>query len=571
MRTTSLLAALLLAGVVAVFAPLREHAFVDYDDPVWQVKLTPGLSRDGLRVVCCDEIVGNWIPATALSMLVSRAVHGDDAPRFLLGNVLIHAATAGLLFLLLARTTGSPWPAFFVAAVFAWHPLHVESVAWVSQRKDVLCGFFSALALWLHARDVQQPSRGRRAATTVAVALALLAKPTAVTLPFVLVLFEWWPLRRLACSPRTGLPSARALAGSLAAKWPMLALSAAASFVTYRVQASTGAVAASDALPFPVRAANAVDALRAYLVDFVWPQGLAAFYPHPTSIEAPAATLVTALALAAWTAGVLGLARRVPAAAVGWLWFVGTLVPVLGLVQVGLQARADRYTYWPLVGLALGVVYPLATLATRRPVAQRVLAAAGLAALLALGVAARAQVHTWRDSLSLYTRAQAVAPSAFASLGLGRALRRANRGAEAVAPLGQAAALRPRDATPHLELAEHFAATGELDVAIAHQSEAVQRAPDDPRYAVRLAQLLLQAGRPADARPVLARAAQLLAHAGAAPVALRVAFEQASARVALFEGDDDAARRHAEALLALDPDNAVARGVLTRLEGRVSN
>jgi tetratricopeptide (TPR) repeat protein len=347
----------------------------------------------------------------------------------------------------------------------------------------------------------------------------------------------------------------------------MLALSAAASLVTYRVQDATGAVAASDALPFAVRAANAVDAVRAYLADFVWPRGLAAFYPHPTSIEAPAATLVTALALVAWTAVVLGFARRAPAAAVGWLWFVGTLVPVLGLVQVGLQARADRYTYWPLVGLALGVAYPLAALAGS-PASQRALLAAGLAALVALGVAARAQVHTWRDSLSLYARAQAVAPSAFASFGLGRALRRAGRGAEAVAPLGQAAALRPRDATPHLELAEHYAATGELDVAIAHQTEAVQRAPDDPRYAVRLAQLLLQAGQPAQARPVLARAGQLLAHAGAAPVALRVAFEQASARVALSEGDLDAARRHADALLALDPDNAVARAVLARLEGR---
>jgi hypothetical protein len=564
MRMHALLAAALLAGVAAVFAPLREHTFVDYDDPVWQVKLAPGISRDGLHAACCEEIVGNWIPASALSMLASRALHGDSAPGFLLGNLLLHAATTVLLFGVLARATTSPWPAFFVAALFGWHPLHVESVAWVSQRKDVLCGLFSALALALHARAVRAPSRGRRAATTAAVAAALLAKPTAVTLPFVLVLFEWWPLGRLARSPRTGLPTARALAASLREKAPMLALAAAVSVVTYRVQAATGAVAASDALPFSVRAANAVDALRAYLAGFVWPHGLAAFYPHPTAIASPAATAVTALALLAWTAVVLRLARRTPAAAVGWLWFVGTLVPVLGLVQVGLQARADRYTYWPLVGLALGVVYPLFSWAAGHAPARRALVAAGLAAVAALGVAARAQVHTWRDSLTLYTRAQEVAPSAFASLGLGRALRRAGRGEEAVAPLGLAARLRPRDATPHLELAEHYAARAQLDVAVAHQREAVQRAPDDPRYALRLAQLLLQAGRAAEARSHLARAGQLIAHADSASVALRVGYEQASARAALAEGDVPAARRHAEALLALDPENALARAVLAR-------
>ena len=565
MRIHALLAAALLAGVVAVFAPLREHTFLDYDDPVWQVKLAPGFSRDGLRVVCCEEIVGNWIPASALSMLVSRALHGDSAPGFLLGNLLLHTATTLLLFGLLAGATVSAWPAFFVAALFGWHPLHVESVAWVSQRKDVLCGLFSALALALHGRAVRAPSRGRRAATTAAVAAALLAKPTAVTLPFVLVLFEWWPLGRLARSPRTGRPTARALAASLREKAPMLALAAAASAVTYRVQASTGAVAAGDALPFPVRAANAVDSLRAYLVDFAWPRDLAAFYPHPTAVESPAATAVTALALLAWTACALRLARRAPAAAVGWLWFVGTLVPVLGLVQVGLQARADRYTYWPLVGLAIGVVYPLFTLAAGRDAARRALVVAALAAVAALGVAARAQVHTWRDSHTLYARAQEVAPSAFASLGLGRALRRAGRGEEAVAPLGLAARLRPGDATPHLELAEHYAAQGALGVAVAHQSEAVRLAPDDPRYAVRLAQLLLQSGRAAEARAHLARAGQLLAHAAGAPVALRAGYEQASARAALAEGDLPAARRHAEALLLLDPDSDVARALLARL------
>src|SRR5215471_10376627 len=211
----AVVAAALLLGVAAVFAPLRTHEFVDWDDPVWQVKLASGFSPDGWRLVCCEEIVGNWIPVSALSMLASRALHGDGAPGFLLGNVALHAATTVLLFLVLARATGMLAPSAFVAAVFGWHPLHVESVAWVSQRKDVLCGLFSVLALALHAGAVRRPSRGRRAAVAAAVALALLSKPTAVTLPFALVLFEWWPLRRLETSPRTGLPTLRSVAASL--------------------------------------------------------------------------------------------------------------------------------------------------------------------------------------------------------------------------------------------------------------------------------------------------------------------------------------------------------------------
>jgi len=328
-------------------------------------------------------------------------------------------------------------------------------------------------------------------------------------------------------------------------------MSVAVSAVTYSVQSSTGAVAAADALPFAVRAANAVDSLRAYLIDAIWPAGLAAFYPHPTAIESPVATLATAAALAAWTALALALARRQPALAMGWLWFVGTLVPTLGLVQVGLQARADRYTYLPLVGLAIAVAFPLAALTESRLVLRRALALLALAAVVAQGVVARAQVDTWRDSLSLYARAAVVAPSAFADLGLGRALRRAGRGNEAVAPLGEAARLRPLDPRPHLELAEYFAARGQLDVALAHQREAVRLAPDDARYALRLVQLLLQVRRPAEAELWLTRAGELIAHNGGSSAAVREQYERLVAR-ARERGVDPSAPPAPEADAAQD-------------------
>jgi tetratricopeptide (TPR) repeat protein len=560
------IAAALVAGVVAVFAPLRDHDFVDYDDPVWIAKLEPGLSRQGLETAFADEIVANWIPVSVLSMLIDRELHGGSARGYLLGNLLLHAASTAGLFWVLAGTTGAVFPSAFVAAVFGVHPLHVESVAWISQRKDVLCGLFWVLALGLHTRAARRPSRGRRAATLAAVALALLSKPTAVTLPFVLVLFEWWPLARLERSPRSGLPTLRALAASLREKLPMLALAAAVSVVTFRVQAATGAVAAADALPFPLRLANAVDSLRAYLADAFWPRGLAAFYPHEMAIASPLVTLASALALIALSLALVLGARRLPAGIVGWLWFLGTLVPVLGLVQVGLQARADRYTYLPLIGLAMAVAFPLAQLAAPRASSRRALGALALAAVAALGVAARAQVHSWRDSLSLYARAVEVAPpSAFAHLGLGRALRRAGRGDEAVEHLGLAAQLDVRDPISHLELAEHFATRGDLRFAIAHQRAATERAPDDARFLVRLGQLLLQAGRPLEARIPLARAEDLLAHGAEVSVPLRRLHALASARAALAVGDDHAARRHADAVLAVDPESRGAREVLEQL------
>jgi tetratricopeptide (TPR) repeat protein len=543
MRPHAAIAAALVAGVLAVFAPLRGHDFVDYDDPVWRTQLATGFSRAGLEHALAGEWVGNWIPASALSMLVSHALHDDRAPGYLLGNLALHAAATALLFAALARATGAWAPSAFVAAVFGWHPLHVESVAWVSQRKDVLCGLFVALALWLHARAAARPSRGARAATGAAVLLALLSKPTAVTLPFALVLFDWWPLRRIECAARTGLPTLRGLAHSLREKWPLFALAAAVSVVTYRVQASTGALAAPDVLPFGVRAANALDALRQYLADAFWPSGLCVFYPHPTAIESPFAAAATALALVAVSAALLRLARAAPAAAMGWLWFLGTLVPVLGLVQVGLQARADRYTYLPLIGLAIAVAFPLARRAAPRPAARRALGATALAAVAALGVAARAQVHTWRDSLALYARAVEIGPpNAFASLGYGRALRRAGRGDDAVAFLGDAARMRPTDPLPYLELAEHYAERGELGVAIEHQQRAVERAPGDARYWLRLAQWQVHAGRPRAAQPALAQASALADH-GHVPQALRAQLALTAARAALLLGDRDTARR----------------------------
>lgn len=379
--------------------------------------------------------------------------------------------------------------------MFALHPLHVESVAWFAQRKDVLCGFFWLVALFVHLGGGAPPSLRRRAAVWTLGALALLAKPVAVTLPFALVLVDFWPGQRIALNDRSR-PDLADLARSVRRQWPLFVAAAAISFVTYQVQAQTGAVATADALPFGTRLTNAILAIGAYSLDVFWPRDLAVFYPHPRGALPLGTTFGLVGLILAITALVVARARRWPWAIVGWCWFLGTLVPMLGLVQVGEQARADRYMYIPLIGLAWVVAFGAARAVRGRPGASRALAALGAASLLALGFAARAQVATWRTSTTLYAQAiAATGTNAFAERGLGRALRREGRGAQAHVHLQQAVRLRPNHAATRVELAELLAELGQRDAAIVQYGAALERDPNDLRSHINRGQLLVRTGR----------------------------------------------------------------------------
>jgi Flp pilus assembly protein TadD len=386
----------------------------------------------------------------------------------------------------------------------------------------------------------------------------------AVTLPFTLLLLDYWPLGRLA-PPGRRLPAGAPLARAVAEKLPLFALAAAASALTYRVQADTGALATGDLLPLGLRAANAVQALVAYLADAFWPSGLAVFYPHPRELPSPV-WLATALAgLAAITAWTLQQARARPQLAVGWLWFLGTLVPVIGLVQVGEQARADRYTYVPSIGLSIAVAFGLADAIGRR---TRLRIGAGLlaaAALLALALATRAQLAHWRDSARLFARAlEVTTDNAFAHRGLGRALRRQGRLDEAEAQLSAALRLAP-DPQLWRELAEIRAGRGDVEGAIAHYREALRSDPGDVRSRVNLGQLLVRAGRFEEARGELSEALTRSRHGAVLPRVYRRALQLGLARALAALGELPAARSHARTAATLDPEDAAPHALLAEL------
>ena len=402
--------AVAIAALVAViYAPVRHHEYLDYDDMaylVWSPTMAPGSIRHSLASAIKRPWASSWIPVTVLSHQLDRAVWGREAGVALLENAALHALGSVVLLLALHRLTGRLGPSAWVAAVHAVHPLHVESVAWAIERKDVLSGFWFAALLWCYARRAEAPSAGRYAAVIACLGLGLLSKPMLVTAPFVLLLLDYWPLRRLGRR-------------AILEKLPMFVMVALISIVTWRIQRNYGSFTFGTAFPLWARVTNAADALVAYLADAFWPASLTAYYPHPeTSLGAIHVAACAAL-LAAITAGVWLVRRHRPWLLVGWLWYVGMMVPVLGLVQVGMQARADRYTYLPLIGLSIALAFTIDDWA-RTLARRRWAAAVGALGIVALAVAAIPQVETWRDSRSLYRRMQSIHPdAAFPELRLG--------------------------------------------------------------------------------------------------------------------------------------------------------
>ncbi|HWR97253.1 MAG TPA: tetratricopeptide repeat protein [Candidatus Methanoperedens sp.] len=413
------LAAALVLGTLGVFAGVRDFQFISYDDGVY-VTANPtvrlGLTAAGARWAATSFVGGNWHPLTWLSHMLDQELFGAWAGGHHLTSVVIHAAAACLLFAALLRLTGAPWRSALVAALFAWHPLRVESVAWVAERKDVLSAVFWMLTLLAWARYAERPAAARYAAVLTCFALGLMAKPMVVTLPCVLLLLDYWPLGRLR-PPRSGVAAAGIpFSRLLLEKTPLLLLSAASSVVTLLAQRGDAAVRSTDQYTSAIRAGNALLSYVQYLRLTLWPTGLIPYYPHPGPIPAPQLIGAAALLLALSAIAVL-VARSRPYLLVGWLWFLGTLVPVIGIVQVGGQGMADRYTYLPVVGIFLAVVWAVAGLVRGRPAWRALAAGAGAAVLVALALLTRAQADHWRDDPTLYRYTLTVDPNNYLALG----------------------------------------------------------------------------------------------------------------------------------------------------------
>jgi tetratricopeptide (TPR) repeat protein len=448
---------------------------------------------------------------------------GVNAGGFHLVNVLLHAASAVLLFLALFRMTRRPWRCAVVAAVFALHPLHVESVAWISERKDVLSTFLEMIALLLYARYAERLTIRRYLLITLVFALGVMAKPMLVTFPLVLLLLDYWPLRRIEWPPKW--PRDRRV---LLEKAPLLIVSMVASALTLAAQSNWGAVVSLERAPLPIRIANAAIAYVTYIKQALWPADLGALYPvGPPALDAAVLALLVLLAA---TVAALLLARTRPYLFTGWFWFLGMLVPVIGIVQVGAQARADRYMYVPLVGLTIVVVWAAADWLEPHPALRPAAAAVTGAVLLVFAAAASRQVGYWKDSRTLFEhtlaiternyiirnnlgvvlsadgdskgamdqfrQAVAINPDyADAHANLGRALLHAGQFEAARSQLLEALRLKPGFAMAHADLGVLNAAVGNYPEAIAHLNESLRLAPDDPDAHNNLCFVLQHAGR----------------------------------------------------------------------------
>jgi tetratricopeptide (TPR) repeat protein len=400
-------------ATLAAYAPIWDSSFVNYDDTLYVTqnpRVQEGLTLESIRWAFTSFVTANWHPLTWLSLQTNAQLFGVEPRSFHLTNLALHLVSTLLLFWVFRQMTGAVWPSAFVAALFALHPLHVESVAWISERKDVLSTLFWMLALWAYARYAQQPGLGRYFLVMLFFALGLLAKPMVVTLPCVLLLLDFWPLGRFSFGARKSQRSGQgaapvSLASLVVEKLRLFSLAIGSSYMTLLAQEAGGALISTDELPIQMRLANALVSYGRYLAKAVWPRGLTVFYPYLPDRwfvwEAiGAGVLLTAITLlAVWQA------RRLPYLIVGWLWYLGTLVPMIGLVQVGGQALADRYTYVPLIGVFLMLSWGLADLVAWGRLPRWVPAAAAASILLACLAVTWNQVGYWHDSLALWQHA----------------------------------------------------------------------------------------------------------------------------------------------------------------------
>ena len=452
------------------------NGFINYDDPAYVVEnrhVKEGLTWEGLAWAFTASYVSNWHPLTWISLMLDHDLFGMNAGGYHWTSVILHWFAGLVLFLALGRMTGRLWCSSLVAGFFLVHPLHVESVAWVAERKDVLSGLFWMLGMWGYARYAERRSRDRYAWVLLFFLLGLLSKPMVVTFPFALLLLDYWPLGRMAGGIRETI---RPLVYE---KIPLFVLSTAASLVTFWVQKEGEAVASLQNLPLTDRLINAVVSYAAYITKMVMPFNLAVFYPHPGSWPARDAFEASILILLISLLVVTGFRRR-PYLLVGWLWYLGTLVPVIGIVQVGAQAMADRYTYLPLIGIFMMLVWgfmELAAVFIKRPVLWGSVAGGAMVVLILL---TQIQVGYWQDSVTLFNNALRVTERNYQAYNhLGRALAEAGKYEEAIDHYREAIRISPNYMPAYNNLGFARMEQGRLEEAMGYFDKALEMKPGD--------------------------------------------------------------------------------------------
>jgi len=587
----------LLVVVVVLYSQVRHYGFIGYDDPDYVTEnphVRGGLSWPAVEWAFTTGYAANWIPLTWLSHMLDFELFGLRGGAHHLMNVLLHILGSMLLFAALKRMTGAHWRSALVALLFAVHPLHVESVAWVTERKDVLSGVFWFLALWLYSLYVERRSAGLYLMLLTAFVFGLMAKPMVVTLPFVLLLLDVWPLGRFRKAART----AASLRAILLEKVPLLVAAVGASAVTYLVQLHGGAVSRFATVPLSLRLGNALISYVIYVARTFWPTRLAVFYPL-TAVSLWL-SVAAGVALLAVSAAVLRAVRTRPYLAVGWFWYLGTLVPVIGLVQAGAQARADRYTYLPMVGILIPIAWALGEVVARKPSLQRVVSTLAVGACLVCSLVTWHQVGLWRDTMTLFRHAIEVSEGNYIAYNnLGLALRKQGQIKEAIANYQMALRARPQFPDALMNLGEVYMLENRPQEAVVCLEEAVRQSPAAVEIRTNLGNALNRIGKNAAAELQYREALRLEpdspeAHMGLAAIladqnrveeairelreAIRLRPDYADAhfnlagRLVTAGQMEDALGEYAEAV-RLRPDDAEARrgfGVSLAAQGRLN-
>ena len=494
MRSEACIWLILITAVLLVYWQVGDHEFINYDDNAYitdNAQVQKGLTSKGIIWAFTTSHTGNWHPLTWISHMLDCELYGLNPEGHHLTNVLFHMANAILLFVVLRWMTGAIWRSGLVAALFALHPLHVESVAWAAERKDVLSTFFWMLTMVAYVHYVNRPGGKRYLLVLVTFSLGLMAKPMLVTLPFVLLLLDYWPLNRF--NPRAvpgsvedqplGFRSSgddkSPILKAVMEKTPLFLMSLFSCVVTVMAQQEAGAISTLEIVPFKLRIANGLVSVVAYMGKMIWPQDLAVFYPHPVSDLQIWKPVVAGLFLLILSTVALWVAQRCRYVLVGWLWYLGTLVPVIGLVQVGEQAMADRYTYVPLIGLFIVVVWGFADLVKGWRSRRWVVSVSAAVMVLALMAGSWLQVAHWKNSVRLFKHAlDATSNNYVAHYTLGNALALQGNLTGSVSHYNKALQIHPNFAEAHNNLGNALALQGNLTGAISHYNKALQINPD---------------------------------------------------------------------------------------------
>jgi tetratricopeptide (TPR) repeat protein len=544
MSRPRLIALLLALITLLAYLPVTHDSFGDYDDQVYVTEnstVQNGLTWAGIQWAFTTGHASNWHPVTWLSHMTDCELFGLNPGAHHLVNVLFHMANVVLLFALLLRLTGAMWPCAVIAALFAWHPLHVESVAWIAERKDVLSTFFALLTLLSYADYVKENRRRSFWLALFFFALGLMSKPMLVTLPFVLLLLDFWPLKRFPLSAfRFPL---------LLEKIPFFALAAVSCVVTFLVQRHGAAVVTLEQFPLNLRFENAIISYGRYLLMAVWPVNLAVLYPLPNHlhwIHAWAATSAAPLVVICWL--VWRARRACPYLLVGWLWYLGTLVPVIGLVQVGAAALADRYAYFPLIGIFIAVVFGVRDLAERLRFPRMILTGAAILVLAACLALTENQLRYWRNSETLFAHTLAVTQNNVnALIDYGVAFEQQGRLTNALAQYREAERLAPDSVQAHFNIGNALDKLDRPAEALPEQLEAVRLNPNAAFVHESAGGVLAELGRFDEALGQFAEAARL------DPTYSWAHFQMG--KVLLNQGRDAAAIGQFRKALRLNPEN----------------